>query len=395
MAYIICGSLGFAAHVLESLPSTQVAGVVDHDPARIGQQVCGYKVWPIEQLLAFPAAEIIVATLDFGAAVDHLLELGIGPERMSSEVRWQPFFLQLEPTARCNLACHYCSRETLPETRKAIDLSYERFCQWMRPLTALKRLHLQGLGEPLLNRDLARMISYCNDSQIAVSVTTNGMVSLERAGSEAIFSLYKLVVSIDQANEQGDFLSRSGGSLGKLEETLDWYIRNCPLASNTRLAFNYVLCGGDESGIAAVAEIASRYRPQELHFQLAENWFIPSQPEYLDGQQMAIAAAENEQRFLDDIAAYRADLRPLGIQVSYTGSAARLGRCYWPSAGAFVSVDGYVTPCCIRMDPGCYNLGRIGIEGGLHEIWFSKAYQRFRRDFMSGDGCSVCDSCPA
>ncbi|QFY88673.1 SPASM domain-containing protein [Magnetovirga frankeli] len=395
MSYVVYGSLGFAAHVLQALPRDQVLAVVDHDHQRIGSCLAGITVAPLEQLYDFAQAEIVLATLDMAVAIDQLVALGIDLGRIVTQPLWQPFSLQLEPTARCNLSCSYCSRETLPESRKSMDLDFARFAHWIEPLHHLKRIHLQGLGEPLLNRDLPLMIEHCRKRAIDVSLTSNGMVSFTRLGHKAIYSLYKLVLSIDQANEQGAFLSRIGGSLGKLEDNLGWYLANRPADCRTRLAFNYVLCAGDESGIDVVVDIAKRYRPQELHFQLAENWFIPTQPEFSGGHALASSVAAWEQVYRDQITYYSAELFSLGISISFTGASPRLGRCHWPSAGLFVSVDGFVTPCCIRMDPCCFNLGQIGVDGDLAQIWFSQGYSKFRQGFMSVNGNGVCDYCPA
>ncbi|MEO5344620.1 MAG: hypothetical protein H7842_15120, partial [Gammaproteobacteria bacterium SHHR-1] len=64
MTYVVYGSLGFAAHVLQALPRDQVLAVVDQDPQRIGSCLAGITVAPLEQLHDFAQAEIVLATLD-------------------------------------------------------------------------------------------------------------------------------------------------------------------------------------------------------------------------------------------------------------------------------------------------------------------------------------------
>lgn len=395
MPFLLLGSLGFAEHIAEALgPKRTLLGVMDHNPERVGQP---FREWTIEPLtLAQHHTEvpIIIGTLDCAGAIADLARLGIGPERIATEVFWEPFLLQIEPTARCNLSCHYCSREQLPESRKSHDLDFATFRAWLEPLRAVRRIHLQGLGEPLLNRDLSAMIGYCIDRGISVSLTTNGMVSFRHLAAEALFALDKLVISLDQANEQGQFIGRTGGTQGKLNQYLDYFQGARPAWSKTRLTFNYVVCGGDAAGIDQAVDYAQQWRPNELHLHLAENWFIAAQPGYGAGAALAREAATLEPQLLTRFAVLHRQLANSGVGLTYTGSESRLGRCSWPTAGCFVSSDGFVTPCCIRMDPECFHFGRIGVDGDLRDLWFAERYQHFRHRFFRGQGSGVCDHCP-
>ncbi|GAB6039382.1 radical SAM protein [Endothiovibrio diazotrophicus] len=392
MRFVLYGSLGLAEHILEALDAERVAAVVDDDERRLGAALGAWRVEPLARLGGLADCQVIVATLDFAGAMERLRALGIGAERICREVWWDPFLLQVEPTTRCNLACSYCTREGLPEARKSHELSAERLAGWLDELPRVKRVHLQGLGEPLLNRDLGAMIEACAGRGIAVSLTSNAMAPFHRLTESQLQALDRLVVSVDESGEGNAFVSRIGGTLEKLEGHLGeflWLRGDAPV----RLSYNYVV--GEESlaGIPRIARWALRHPPQELHFHLVENWKVPGQEGFEAGRAAALAARAREAEIVALIEAQRAPLAAAGVRVTYTGSAPRRGACHWPFAGMFLSCDGWVTPCCIRMEPEFAGLGKA-VEGGLRAVWFGEGYRRFRQSMFSAEGNAICNFCP-
>jgi radical SAM protein with 4Fe4S-binding SPASM domain len=70
--------------------------------------------------------------------------------------------------------------------------------------------------------------------------------------------------------------------------------------------------------------------------------------------------------------------------------------CRWPWRGAYVTADGYVTPCCENgSNPDRINFGNVLVQS-FDEIWTSPAYQQFRRELKSTSGRpSICVDCPS
>lgn len=392
MQFVVYGSLGLAEHILEALDPAQMVAVVDHDWGRIGAMLGRWRVEPLTRLTDWPDAEVIIATLDFATAIRHLAEIGIGTNRLCREVFWEPFLLQVEPTTRCNLACSYCTREGLSAGRKNHDLSAARLTAWLDEFPRLKRVHLQGLGEPLLNHELGAMIESCAERGIAVSLTSNAMAPFERLVASVVHALDRLVVSVDEGGEGNAFVSRHGGSLEKLERNLRGFLRvrgDAPV----RLSYNYVVSGESMAGIPRVAEWVMRNPPNELHFHLVENWKVPGQAGFEFGQRVAEEAREREGMVLDLIERQRERLAQYGVAVSYTGSARRKGACHWPFAGMFLSCDGWLTPCCIRMEPDVVHFGGEP-PGSPRKVWFGAEYRRFRESMYSAARNGICDDCP-
>ena len=71
-----------------------------------------------------------------------------------------PKQIRIENTTNCNAVCTICPREKL--TRPKGTMSFENFCSLIDqiPSDELKDLHLQGFGEPLLDKDFIKKIHY-------------------------------------------------------------------------------------------------------------------------------------------------------------------------------------------------------------------------------------------
>src|ERR1700694_4605976 len=68
-----------------------------------------------------------------------------------------PVCLYLEVTNRCNLLCTTCPR-TYEELEPPADMSWELFTSIVDQIPNLSRAVLHGVGEPMLVKDLPRMV---------------------------------------------------------------------------------------------------------------------------------------------------------------------------------------------------------------------------------------------
>src|SRR5215470_1160613 len=111
-----------------------------------------------------------------------------------------PVCLYLETTNRCNLLCTTCPR-TYEELEPPADMSWQLFCSIVDQIPNLARAVLHGVGEPMLVRDLPRMVRYLKDRGTYVLFNTNGTVLNARNGRALIEAgLDELRVSLDAAN---------------------------------------------------------------------------------------------------------------------------------------------------------------------------------------------------
>ncbi len=99
----------------------------------------------------------------------------------SPEVATLPRSIYIEPTSRCNELCQQCPR-TLLSREDDRDLSFDSFRYIVDQFPELERVVLHGLGEPLLNKDLPRMIQYLKARGTYVLFNSNGILLNEKRG---------------------------------------------------------------------------------------------------------------------------------------------------------------------------------------------------------------------
>src|SRR5262245_36483192 len=108
-----------------------------------------------------------------------------------------PIESYFEVANRCNSKCVTCPLTFSPH-EDAKQLSLEEFRGLVDQLPELQRAVLQGIGEPLLNRDLAPMIRYLKNRGVYVVFNTNAVLLTHRRQIELIDSgLDELRVSLD------------------------------------------------------------------------------------------------------------------------------------------------------------------------------------------------------
>src|SRR5437870_9430807 len=96
-----------------------------------------------------------------------------------------PRSIYIEPTSRCNELCQQCPR-TLLSRENDRDLSFDDFRSIVDQFPELERVVLHGLGEPLLNKELPRMIRYLKARGTYVLFNSNGILLNAKRGQELI-----------------------------------------------------------------------------------------------------------------------------------------------------------------------------------------------------------------
>jgi prepilin-type processing-associated H-X9-DG protein len=96
---------------------------------------------------------------------------------LGAPVRSEPVSIDVEPTVRCNLRCAFCQHTT--RRRTAPDMTPELFGRILDAFPGLDEIKLQGMGEPLVNRDLPAMVRAAKGRGIRVKTYTNGSLLTE------------------------------------------------------------------------------------------------------------------------------------------------------------------------------------------------------------------------
>src|SRR5665213_4079939 len=123
-----------------------------------------------------------------------------------------PLCIYLEVTNRCNLLCETCPR-TFEALEPPADMSWDLFQSIIDQVPGLVRVVLHGVGEPMLVKNLPRMIRYLKERGVYVLFNTNGTLLAPRKRREIIDTgLDELRVSLDAA-EAATFLKVRGKNM--------------------------------------------------------------------------------------------------------------------------------------------------------------------------------------
>ena len=106
-----------------------------------------------------------------------------------------PLHVQIQVTKKCNLKCPYCYRDA-ENIKQASDFSFEQFTTLIDEIKSQGTKWVRFLGgEPLMRKDIGKMIDYASSQGMVTELNTNGYFI-----DDLIFDLYNLdsiVISID------------------------------------------------------------------------------------------------------------------------------------------------------------------------------------------------------
>ena len=318
----------------------------------------------------------------------------------------EPVCLYLETTNRCNLLCTTCPR-TFDDLEQPGDMSWRLFTSIVDQFPNIARVVLHGVGEPMLVRNLPRMIRYLKERGTYVLFNTNGTLLTARKGAELIDAgLDELRVSLDAAEPDAFELVRGKPFFDRIVRNVRAFraMQRERGAGSPRVSL--WLTGLKET----IAQLVDFVR-------LAHNMDVPEV--YLqrlvyfpDGQGLARAesalfaeAAGDEQRLIAEAGELAHELGVYFNASGATDPAASLKRgpanqpwslCRRPWTLMYFTAHGRAIPCCfapfsMRGYDG-FTLGDA-TQQSLREIWNGPRYRDFRHALLSENPPAPCAGC--
>ncbi len=338
---------------------------------------------------------------------ERLADSGLGPT-----VEQGPVCLYLEVTNRCNLFCQTCPR-TFASVERPADLSFEQFTHIVDQVPGLQQAVLQGIGEPMINRELARMIRYLKARHVCVVFNTNATLLLpgSKIARELIESgLNECRISLDAAD--GETYEKVRG-LPKFDLVLNnvrEFVRlkrelGAPLP---RLSLWLVGLKETIHQLPDFVRLAHRINIDEVYLQRLVFFDDKYQGQGLARAEQALfgALGEEEEKWIDEASRLA---RELGIELRASGATTpdrSLSRnngdpqpwshCRRPWTLMYITANGNVLPCCIapfvERDYDSLILGNA-FEQPLSEIWNGERYRDFRTRLLSDHPPHACEGC--
>jgi MoaA/NifB/PqqE/SkfB family radical SAM enzyme len=343
-------------------------------------------------------------------------EAGIDPRRYFESVkearadaaeRW-PVCVYLETTNRCNLLCTTCPR-TYAELEPPADMSWSLFISIVDQIPNLQRAVLHGVGEPMLVKNLPKMVRYLKDRGSYVLFNTNGTVLNEKNGRALIEAgLDELRVSLDAANAKSFRAIRGKDYFGRILKNVRAFRALQEREGHDRPRVSAWLTGLKETiaELPAFVKVAAEIGVKEVYLQRLV---------FFEDDAMGLARPDQAlfERMTQDEAAHLEAAteiaRICGVSFSASGAASEPGMslkrhddgspwslCRRPWTVMYFTANGRALPCCIapfsQRGYENYTLGNATQES-LRDIWNGPAYRSFREALLSDRPPSACASC--
>jgi len=303
----------------------------------------------------------------------------------------KPTSLQIEPTTRCNLRCPICQYPVWD--RSGMDLSLKDFKRIIDKIPFLISLNIQGIGEPLLHKDLFAMIEYCKKKKIIVGFITNGTLLTEKISQRIVDSGVDWIgISIDSTQKETYEKLRVGACFDTVLNNIKTLVKVRGSKQKPRVLLHFTGTMENIHELPAIVILAKELGVDGVEAQEVQVWG----KEYFEKKlsKKRLIDIEMSRKFVNR-ARIIAEEKGLifywrGGKEGETHADPLLCRQMFNSA--FITVDGYVTPCAGLPDPRVVNFGNL-LTQNFDEIWNSESYQKMREMRLSGKIPECCRSC--
>jgi MoaA/NifB/PqqE/SkfB family radical SAM enzyme len=321
-------------------------------------------------------------------------------------VESDPVCLYLETTNRCNILCTTCPR-TFEELEPPADMSWEMFTSIVDQFPKIERVVLHGVGEPLMTRDLIRMIRYLKARGTYVLFNTNATLLTERKAKELIESgLDEMRVSLDAA-EPAEYEEVRGLPLfNRVVDNVRTFVELQRRTGAKHPRVSLWLTGLKETieQLPAFVRLAKALGVAEVYLQRLV--YFPEGQGLARMESALFEALDSTEAGLIREAEELAET--LGVRFSASGATVpenSLQRkeadrpwsmCRRPWTLMYFTAHGRALPCCIApFSMRGYENFTLGdaTQRTLREIWNGEDYQEFRRALLTEQPPKPCQTC--
>lgn len=305
-----------------------------------------------------------------------------------------PRYAQIEPTNRCNQRCIMCPRNDRLDVPVG-DMDFNTFKKILNQLPAIQNLQLNGLGEPLLNKELPEMIKYAKSRGISVSINSNCALIDESLAKKLVESgLDLLKISMDSADAEA-YQSIRGTSLEQTIKGIEALVaaKKEKQSSYPQLWFNSIIMKNNYKNLDEILKLGNRvgvdlirFKPLNIFWAQSDSGLAVEPKELKGAIRKAIEIGKNLKikHNLEDL------LKRLETD-TYKRPQENIP-CYSPWNEVYIQYYGGVRLCC-EFYSGKYDVGNM-LEEDFKQIWNGAKMRQIRKEFKKGNTYfPVCKTC--
>ncbi len=284
-----------------------------------------------------------------------------------------PFAISVEPTNCCQLRCVECPTGNTTLTRSKGEMDWNVFKQLIDSVSSYTfYLNLYFQGEPLLHKDIIRMIIYARQHKMWVVLSTNGMQIDEDVATKLVDSgLSKIIISLDGFNQASYESYRRGGDVEKVKKGIENLVRSKQLA-------------GKKYPVIVVQTLVTAYSEKEL--PAIQAWVKSLGNVVFEKKSLQIY---QQFELLPEKELYR---RYKKVGSHWVRKKKPHNRCFRIWSQCVITHDGLVVPCCFDKNAQ-YVLGNLSSQS-FASIWKGKPFNDFRKKILSHRSkIEMCSNC--
>lgn len=291
-----------------------------------------------------------------------------------------PRRLTLMLNRSCNLHCRFCDVSDVPHQRK--ELSRD---DAFRVVDAAGRLGVKDItltgGEPFLYADIFDIISFINERNIRVAITTNGLLVKRYLDSIIKHNIDCMSISLDGKEKTHDFLRNQEGAYKQALEAIYLLKQN-----KINTSINFVITNRNVYEMEGVYEFFA-----ELNIPI---YFFPviNKPHLFFSQANEVSTYLHfikKLRKRNVISVWQHEYLRMAV-AGYFGKLDARMRCLGLCYELGVNTNAEVSPCCVweNRKTSLNNLGNLR-EANLEELWYSAKFRQSRLSIFN-EGCQNC-----
>jgi radical SAM protein with 4Fe4S-binding SPASM domain len=335
----------------------------------------------------------------------------VDPATRGPRATAQPRNVFIEVTNHCNLLCETCPR-TFVTYEKPQTLAWEDFLYIIEQFPEMERAILHGIGEPLLNKDLPRMIARLKTRNVTVLFNTNAtLLSDEWARKLIDAGLDELRVSVDGADPKTYARIRGAPLFHKVVANLKRFVEIQHELGATLPRPSLWMTGMKENiaELPDVIRLAARIGVPEVYLQRMVYYaHADSAPGLMDAGHALFADSAADANVDRVIAESETLAQALGVTLRASGATTPAhslhtekkprpwAACLRPWTTAYITANGTALPCCISpfatTDYDSLKLGNI-FEQPFGDLWNAERYQQWREKLLGDRPPEACSGC--
>lgn len=285
-----------------------------------------------------------------------------------------PVYVEISPVSFCNHHCVFCGLDFAQDERLSLDA--EMLCQRLQEMAKLgvKSIMLAGEGEPLLHKEIIRIVATAKKAGLDVSITTNGTAGSAELWEALLPHLSWLRFSMDAGSAEVHAQVHQvdermfGKTINSIQDALN--VRK-KLGCGVTIGVQYLMIQQNLHDIESAIQLYDRigvdylsFKPYSEHPQMLNKSGFVYSPEMLAGVEKVIQSYQEK-------TALQLIYRKVATE-NYAGGSIGFEACRALPFWGYISSKGDFHTCSVFLNDERFTTGNI-YHANMESILFGEA----------------------